>query len=326
MKTKKIIPGQLLTGLGCLVVMAMVSIPWGCAHTGAIPPNPTFKKSQKAAVFSDKQINESSGLAMSHRRKDLLWTHNDSGGSPTLFAVTTSGTHLGQVDLFPAENVDWEDMASFQWKGDPWLLVADTGDNRARRKTCTLYIIPEPVPAGDGQFTGSIRPTRQIVFQYEDGPRDCEAVAVDVAHGRCLLLTKRDTPPRLYAVPLFEPAPQPMATAVYIASLPTIPPPTLEDLMQPYGDCRSQPTAMDLTADGSFLVVLTYKNAYLFKPSLHQTWKACLAAPPEILKLPSPALGVLVQREAICFSADGNTLYLTSEQLPSPLFRMDKNP
>src|SRR5690606_35887206 len=100
-----------------------------------------------------------------------------------------------------AENTDWEDLAAFRFEGRDWLLVADTGDNGGLRRTLQLHVFEEPARVADGV----LRPAWTIVFRWPDGPRDCEAVAVDPVRGEVLLVSKRRQPPELFALPLRPP-------------------------------------------------------------------------------------------------------------------------
>ena len=275
--------------------------PAGAGENNISSHKTTFGEAEFMGNIANKNINEASGMATSHRRNDLLWMHNDSGGDAVIYALSGKGKDLGQVHLANARNIDWEDMTSFEWNNKPYLLIADTGDNKGRRKTCTLYIIEEPVITANEFFSSTVHPRWQINFQYEDGPRDCEAVSVDVVEKQCLLLSKREEAPQLYTVPLFPPPGQPIVTAEKIAQVTTIPRPGLEDLIQPYGQNRSQPTAMDITSDGQSLVILTYKHAYLYSKKNHRTWATCLSADPEIIYLPLVGLVSLIQRR-LCVS------------------------
>lgn len=78
-------------------------------------------------------VKESSGLAMRHGR---LWTHNDSGGSATLFELTLAGDAIRRRVLIDnAVNVDWEALA----QDDTHLFVADCGNNLGDRTWLTIY-------------------------------------------------------------------------------------------------------------------------------------------------------------------------------------------
>lgn len=303
----------------CLLCMAMAQ-----EKSPLISHESRFGSARFMGYLSDENISEASGMAASHRTKNLFWTHNDGGNPAVIYALWENGSVLGQVRLTQAKNIDWEDMASFTWKKRHFLLIADVGDNSSKRKQCTLYIIEEPSLTDIKGEDPGISPRWRIDFIYEDGPRDCEAVAVDVSTGHCLLLSKRDDPPRLYRLPLFSPPGKSPGVAVKISLISALPPPGLEDLFQPYGGNRSQPTAMDMTSDGQNLVILTYKNAYLYSKNIHQTWPERLGGYPEIIHLPPVGFDSLLQREGLCFSSDGMSLYLTSEKLPAPLFRLDR--
>ncbi len=268
------------------------------------------------------ELLEVSGLAASRRNSDLLWVLNDSGNRPVLHALNTRGTDLGQVALAGVKNVDWEDLAAFTWKGEPWLLVTDTGDNPGRRSKVVLHALPEPKADAQGRFAGTVRPAWSLPFTYPDGPRDCEAVAVDEAAGQILLLSKRSKPPVLYSLPLGPPLAERPQVATVIGPLATIPPPTATDLLLPYGRYRSQPTAMDLSSDGKELLILTYRHAYLVQRMPGQDWKNVLAEPPLAIKLPD--LFTLAQREAACFSSDGKRLFVTGEGVGAALLRLER--
>ena len=136
-----------------------------------------------------RNIHESSGLAASQIDQEVLWTHNDSGDSPTLYALDMEGKKLCDCKIEGAKHVDWEDMASFRLEGKPHLLIGDVGDNGRTRKEVHLYVVPEPA-ANDQKATAK----RTIRFTYESGPQDCECVAVDPLDSTILLIAKGWTP------------------------------------------------------------------------------------------------------------------------------------
>src|SRR5689334_12926657 len=61
------------------------------------------------AMLAD--VPEASGLTISRRHDGLLWTHNDSGNEPVLFAIDTSGRARGRVRV-SARLRDWEDISA----------------------------------------------------------------------------------------------------------------------------------------------------------------------------------------------------------------------
>ena len=268
-----------------------------------------------------KSLLEASGLAASHRDPKILWTHNDSGGQPVLYALDSNGTRRGELRIQGVANRDWEDIASFELDGRSWLLVADTGDNDSRRTDCAFYVVAEPDPAElspTQETTGKV--AWKIPVRYLDGPRDCEAVAVDARAGLVYLLAKRTSPHGLYTLPLRLPTDGVLPAAMPVAQLPEshFPQPsgTQHLLPIPTGRYRAQPTGMDFAADGTAAVVVTYGDVLLFNRKSAESWADALRRAPVVL----PPHG-LVQAEAVAFGADGKTIYVTSEREGSAIMR-----
>ncbi len=84
--------------------------------------------------LEDPNIREASGLARSQQQDNVFWVINDNGAKEWVHAINPRGKRIGEFDLKKSDNVDWEDLASFSIDGKPYLLVADIGDNDARRK------------------------------------------------------------------------------------------------------------------------------------------------------------------------------------------------
>ena len=305
--------------------MAVTVLVFGAAGLRGQPPRPQiFGDAVYAGQIENSEIDEASGLAASRRRSDLLWTHNDSGASPRLYAVGVDGRDHGAVDVRGAANVDWEDLAAFQIDEVPYLLIADVGDNDAERRSVMLYIVEEPELRGDRFEDGtavSVEWSLEVVF--EDGPIDCEGVAVDVPGQRILVVSKRTVPLRLYEIPLHPSGSQVRSTvlATRVAEIVNIPPPTKADLEEDpqFGQYRSQATALDVTGDASELLLVTYANAYRFERAAGEGWRQALSRPPEPIATPSMA-----QTEAGAYTRDRQSVFITSDQPPSPLFRFDR--
>ena len=94
----------------------------------------------KTGDITDKRISEASGLAASRVQDNLFWIINDSGHDSSLFAVNNQGKIKGSVEIEGIKNKDWEDLAAFEYKGKHYLLIADIGDNKGKRKHVTLYV------------------------------------------------------------------------------------------------------------------------------------------------------------------------------------------
>ncbi len=264
--------------------------------------------------MENADIREASGLALSRRQDGRLWTINDGGAGPVLYALSIDGTEHGAVHLANARNVDWEDMASFELDGTPWLLVADVGDNLGKREQVTLYIVAEP-----DLSTQDAVSSRQINLRYPDGPRDVEAVAVDANEQRVYLLSKRTIPAQLYSVPLATAGStrSEIVTATYLGTVASIPQPTQDDLDRALveQDWHWQPTAMDFSADGRMAVILTYPAAYLYDRQNGESWLDALQRPPIRLEL-----GNIKEAEATALGRE--SIFVTVEARHAPIYRI----
>lgn len=293
----------------CLTVLLL----GGCQQSDE-PANtqPTQKQSsdQITLTLETDQLDETSGLAHSRLAPNRVWLHNDSGDSPTLYAVNSQTGQLEQtVQLQDAKAFDWEDMAAYQQTGEAWLLVGDIGDNLAIRRKLTLYAIKEPVIQ-----QSTIQTAWSLSFKYEDGPRDSEALAVDTAEQAIYLLSKRDQPPRLYRLPLQASADT--VSAEFVTEVTTIPPPTQQDFQEDplFGQFRAWPTAMDISSDNQQLLITTYKDAYLYRRETNESWADALSRTPTVIDLPQ-----MPQTEAGAFNQEGSGAWASSEHLPTPL-------
>ena len=64
-----------------------------------------------AGHIQNKRLSESSGLASSNRYDQVLWSMNDSGNAPELFALNTQGDDLGTWTLGETVQSDWEALS-----------------------------------------------------------------------------------------------------------------------------------------------------------------------------------------------------------------------
>lgn len=304
-----------------LLARAIMSIIVATAWPTGLVADPMSLGSARATVsivglVTDPRIDEISGLAASRRRDGLFWAHNDSGNPNSIFALTPAGAVVAEFAVAGVRNIDWEDIASFELDGRPWLLIADIGDNGGLRPTIHLVLIPEPDLSTDRG--GTVAPEWVLTARWPDGPRDAESVAVDPKSRTIYLLAKRRVPAQLFALPLEPPAsPDEVRTARQIGIVPGIPQPSQEEIAASpvIGRWLGQPTGMDRRADGSF-VVITYRDAYLFRARPGDDAAATLGRMPVRLGLPP-----LPQAEAVAFSRDGRSVYAATEKLPAPLVR-----
>jgi len=287
------------------ILTSLMLMPLGASAAGE------FTLLPERPEIQDPAITEASGLAASSHDPNFLWIINDSGGTPEVHLTETNGTARGKVRLKNVANIDWEDLASFSLGGQNYLLIADTGDNNAKRSICKLYIIREPaIPAPGKNLDETTLPAWQIEFTYQGGPRDCESVAVDTSTGKILLVSKRTRPPEVYETPLRAPGKRGVITLIPIGQT---------EVKSPGGALVSmydQPTGLDITADGTAAAITTYYGVFLFPRRPEESWAQAFARPPT--PLGSHLLG---QAESVAFSKNGKTIYVTSEGLQAPIAR-----
>ncbi|PMG29032.1 hypothetical protein BCU94_15525 [Shewanella sp. 10N.286.52.C2] len=292
--------------------------------------------------ISHKKIAEASGLAYSNIHHDVLWLHNDGGDSAAVYAINLSGDVLATVNIEGVKNIDWEDMSSFIIDGKAYLLIADVGDNRANRSQYFIHIIAEP-DVSKLELAASIKltPLVSLAFNYPDGPKDCESVAVDVVNQQIVLLSKRHTPQTLYQLPLplqlaqspallpseFPsqlPMPLPKQERDTLVATPLGAPPALPESFSDYfGSIRlalfaGNSTAMSFSKDGLSAVVLTYGHAYYFQQQQPTGALTLLSTTPKIIDFPT-----LFQAEAVSFNHDASRFYITSEGSPAPIYEVN---
>lgn len=300
---------------------AGLAILWSCRTCPADPlpqlsPAP-YKDAVRCGLISSPGLKEISGLAVSRKTPGLLWVINDSGNPPGVYSISTKGVLLNTYAVDGAKNRDWEDLAGFHYRGGDFLVIADVGDNWSTRSFNTLYCVKEPEP--DAQSNGMLALEWEMKFRYEHGPLDCEAVAVDAANHKIYLLSKRTAVPVLYELPLDMPCKESMYTARAVAEIKTLPGPSPEDFKQKYGKYRSRPTAMDISANGNTLYILTYKHAYVYSRTPGQTWDMAFLNPPHQIVLPDPSR-IMVQREALGLDQTRGIIFITSEKALAPIY------
>jgi hypothetical protein len=253
-------------------------------------------RADRTGTFEDPRIGESSGVAASRTHPGVLWTVNDSGNDPVLFATDTLGTDLGAFDVAGAANQDWEDAALGPCGDASCVYIADTGDNAEIRAEVAIYRVPEPVPGPIAR--GATAAGEALRVRYPGGPHDAEAMYVD-ATGDVHLVTKGRTGGVLHfrvrgsAWGSVEPV-----IAEPMGALPLDPGLSLSDRI----------TGAALSPDGGLAVVRSYRRLHFFSVGSDGRL-APLGSPP----LACSVAGLEAQGEAVTW-LDAGRLVLTSER------------
>ena len=109
-------------------------------------------KVNKIARIQSQELNETSGMVVTD---SVIWLHNDSGDSATIYAISKEGTYLGKADIKDAYAKDWEEMTSFSKDGKQYLVIGDIGDNHERKEKVELYVLPQPEQPTDTSLSYS---------------------------------------------------------------------------------------------------------------------------------------------------------------------------
>lgn len=270
---------------------------------------------EQVGTLRHRRLVESSGVAVSRTHPGILWTHNDSGDSATVYTISLSGDLLGTYRVLGASAFDWEDIALApcpENRDVQCLYAADTGDNSERRRAPTIYVFPEPSPLPvqpdngarrDTAYTQRAHGTRVI---YPHGPRDVEALALDPVRGNALLITKG----RIGIVEVYR---LPRAALLRDSARATL---TDTLPMKPEQSLGRFVTGAAFSPSGARLVVRTYEALYFFRYS--RTGRLVADGRPCWLGDAEP------QGEAVDF-LDEHTVVLTSESVqrrPGPVLRV----
>ena len=216
-----------------------------------------FDSPEVVGNIESKEITESSGLAVSRCQTDIIWTHNDSGDGPFIFAINSKGRLLGTYQLPNAKNVDWEDIAEFKdAAGKCFVYIGETGNtNNNERSEQKIYRIPEPaVRESDADSSRktpvSTEPAEVLAFSYPDARQDAETLMVHPVSGEIYIVTKhRTTPASVYKLePAFDPAAVVTAAKIADITVPAIPNGFL--------------TGGDIATDGRHMIICDYFAAY----------------------------------------------------------------
>ena len=93
---------------------------------------PEVGESTEVGTIGSEDLIEASGIAAGIANVGVLWSHNDSGDGPILYAMDETGADLGTFRLDGAPDGDWEDLAiGLDDDGVPVLFAGDIEIGRA---------------------------------------------------------------------------------------------------------------------------------------------------------------------------------------------------
>jgi hypothetical protein len=245
---------------------------------------------------------EASGMASSRTNPGVLWSHNDSRGTATLYAFTVTGDDLGAYDIPGAFALDWEDMSAGPGptRKDAFLYVGDIGDNfDIRGGLVTVYRVPDIDPSTlDVAFPEST----PLTYRYPKGNHNAEALFVDPVEPAMYLITKGTEEAFVFKGSI-EPSNGPI---------------DLEQVSTLF--LGAEVSAADMSSDGSTLVVRGYQTVWMWHRNSTTSIQDMLSAEP--CTAPSPD-----ERQGEAITLDAELSYLTiSEGLHPPIHFVGRLP
>jgi len=267
-------------------------------------PKPPLNAPEYRGEMPTQLINESSGIIRSrrHPEKSIFWTHNDSGDSARIFAVSGEGELLREVKVPNAKNYDWEEI-SIDDKGR--IVVCDIGDNFKKRDTINLYRFSEPDALNENE---PIRETQAFHYRYPkgDGPYDAEALVI--AGDNAYLFTKDVTKTRVYRLPLPVIAKDEVIEAEFFCETNTF----------------SVATAASLTEDHMHLALISYLSIMVLDlpeplEKMPDGGKKMFDAPRRVrIALLGQTEGVTWDKNDLVLTTEGGAVYRVKDALPKP--------
>src|SRR4030095_13169346 len=239
-------------------------------------------------------LPEASGLALSRRDPNVLWSLNDSG-APSVVALSPSGELLSRVRVAGANVNDWEDVSVAPCGNESCVYIAETGNGGGtQRNDVVVYRVREPLP-GDKETA----PADMFDVAYPDG-EDHESDAMFVLNGQLFLLTKGH-PAVLFAFPRNLTAGT-MQTLERIGEIPTVgfPPGTIPRRYR-VSDAEASPNGQ-WVAIRTNDALLIYRSADLLARRMHTLWRT------DLRFLSEP------RGEGVAISDNGD-VYLASERV-----------
>ena len=260
------------------------------------------------------EITESSGLIVSKCQPNVFWTHNDSGDGAFVFALDEKGEKLGTFKISDAKNRDWEDIGTFKdANGECFLYLGDIGNNVKVREQSMIYRVKEPAVTAANKSSDKKNPAKtedaqKIKIEYPDTQHDAETLFVHPQTGDIYILTKRLTRASgVYKLSKnYDVRKTNMLEKVADFTVPAIPNGFL--------------TGGDVSSDGRKVVICDYFAAYeIVLPESASNFDEIWKQKPTLIQT-----GKRAQGESVAYSPDGETIFLTSENLNSPLIKIEK--
>lgn len=270
----------------------------------------------RVGSIQDPELPECSGLAASRTNPGVLWTHNDSGDGPFVYAMDETGKKMGTWRVTEIGAEDWEAIAVGPCPDDGHCLyVGDIGDNQRERREVEVYIAREPkIERGDERsdrdHPRSLPLLRTLRLVYPDRPHDAETLLIHPRTGVLSIITKKtrgESESAVFRVPSRTTREIQTLRKIAVLSQGSSRIPLLDDVFAT--------TDGAISPDGRAVVLRDYLRAHIYRVpdgDFDEVWKE----KPEPLNV-----GTVRQGESLCFDLSGKSIYTSSEGRNAPIFK-----
>ncbi|MDH7461610.1 hypothetical protein QEG73_09980 [Chitinophagaceae bacterium 26-R-25] len=260
--------------------------------------------------YVNTALREVSGMAASRVHPNTFYVHNDSGDTSRFFAVNEKGDLKGTY-YFSGDEIsflgvnDCEDITigSGPDTGKEYIYLADIGDNAARRSEVRIFRIEEP-----GADSGVVKTVSSQMFTltYPEGAQDAETIMIDPIEKLLYIVSKRQDSVIVYTAPLNL-----NDKKTYM----------LHEVCKLYFEGKKKEkwiVSGSISRDGKQVVLKSMKKVYYWQRQGNESIYKTMERTP--LELPYTQHG---QEEAICFSPDGKSYFITGEGEHAGIYHYD---
>lgn len=272
------------------------------------------KAQEDGGIMTGRYVNtalrEVSGMAASRVHANTFYVHNDSGDTSRFFAVNEKGelkgTYYFKGDEISFSGVnDCEDITigSGPEAGKEYIYLADIGDNAARRSEIRIFRMEEP-----GADSGVVKTigSQMFTLTYPNGAQDAETIMIDPIERLLYIVSKRQDSVIVYTAPLDL-----NDKKTYM----------LREVCKLYFEGKKKEkwiVSGSISRDGKQVMLKSMKKVYYWQRERHEAVYEAMQRTP--LELSYTQHG---QEEAICFSPDGKSYFITGEGEHAGIYHYD---
>jgi hypothetical protein len=288
-----------------LFVWTVAAVLLAGTGSGAVAACPRYSQKHVGTAWFDA-ARELSGISASRRNAGVLWTHNDSGDTERVFAISTRARYLGTYRVSSDHQDDWEDIAVGPGPARrvSYIYIGSIGGNSGRQVTY-VYRAREPaVSASQAPATLSLRRVVKLRMRYPDGAAyNAETLLVNPRNHAIFVVTKSSS--GITHVFRYPPAHQDPSRTYTLQRVRTLRLP-------------GPATAGDISPDTSKILIKGYSYTYLWRrPRRWSIARALGAAPCRVATGPGEAIG---------FARRGGSYFTVAEGYDQPLYRFFRVP